>query len=74
MLRRMVTVYALYVVRYSFRDEIEVLLSETRIFSVVLLVAAGAVAVGAAHLLRMVVRDMVERAREEDTVEPRWFD
>lgn len=49
-------------------------MSETRIFSVVLLVAAGAVALGATHLLRMLVRDMVERARDEEVGEPRWFD
>ena len=50
------------------------LLSETRVFSAVLLVAAAAIAFGATHLLRMVVRDMIERARDEEVGEPSWFD
>ena len=50
------------------------MLSETRAFSLILLIAAGAVAVGAMHLLHMIVRDIVERAREEDLGDRSWFD
>jgi hypothetical protein len=49
-------------------------LSETRFFSVILLLAAGAVAVGAAHLLQMVVRDIAERARDDEATDSGWFD
>ncbi len=40
-------------------------LSETPIFSAILLVAALAVGAGAAMLARMLIRDIIDRSREK---------
>ncbi|WP_181164637.1 hypothetical protein [Amaricoccus solimangrovi] len=47
---------------------------ETRVFSLILALAAFAVAVGISQLLRMLVRDIIERSRKEDAREGRWFE
>ncbi|MFQ8432362.1 hypothetical protein [Amaricoccus sp. W119] len=47
---------------------------ETRVISLVILIAGVAVAVGVSQLLRMVARDIADRAKEREASEARSFD
>lgn len=49
-------------------------MSETRVFSFVLLTCAIAVGIGVSQLIRMLVRDIIEHAREDDPRDARWFE
>lgn len=60
--------------RFDFAVSSEGILSETRAFSLILLLAALAVGIGASLLVRMIVRDIIERSREDEARDVGWFE